>query len=73
VGSSRYIKKFIGIDTTDLVKIPLGADWAVGTIHGAGTVILNNGIKMLQIPLWRSYLAGCILLGIAPCTAMVIL
>jgi ACR3 family arsenite transporter len=28
---------------------------------------------MLQIPLWRSYLAGCILLGIAPCTAMVIL
>jgi ACR3 family arsenite transporter len=56
-----------------LVKIPLGADWVVGTIHGAGTVILNNGIKMLQIPLWRSYLAGCILLGIAPCTAMVIL
>ncbi|OFW49559.1 MAG: arsenical-resistance protein [Actinobacteria bacterium RBG_13_35_12] len=66
-------KKFIGIDATDLVKIPLGADWAVGTIHGAGTVIINNGIKMLQIPLWRSYLAGCILLGIAPCTAMVIL
>lgn len=26
---------------------------------------------MLQIPLWRSYFAGCILLGIAPCTAMV--
>jgi ACR3 family arsenite transporter len=66
-------KNFIGINATDLVKIPLGADWAVGTIHGAGTVILNNGIKMLQIPLWRSYLAGCILLGIAPCTAMVIL
>jgi arsenite transporter len=66
-------KNFIGIDATDLVKIPLGADWVVGTIHGAGTVILNNGIKMLQIPLWRSYLAGCILLGIAPCTAMVIL
>jgi ACR3 family arsenite transporter len=66
-------KNFIGIDATDLVKIPLGANWAVGTFHGAGTVILNNGIKMLQIPLWRSYLAGCILLGIAPCTAMVIL
>ncbi|NCO24216.1 MAG: arsenical-resistance protein [Candidatus Infernicultor aquiphilus] len=66
-------KNFIGINATDLVKIPLGADWAVGTMHGAGTVILNNGIKMLQIPLWRSYLAGCILLGIAPCTAMVIL
>jgi ACR3 family arsenite transporter len=66
-------KNFIGINATDLVKIPLGADWAVGTIQGAGTVVLNNGIKMLQIPLWRSYLAGCILLGIAPCTAMVIL
>jgi ACR3 family arsenite transporter len=27
---------------------------------------------MLEIPLWRSYLAGCILLGVAPCTAMVL-
>jgi len=27
---------------------------------------------MLQVPLWRSYFAGCILLGIAPCTAMVL-
>ena len=27
---------------------------------------------MLRVPLWRSYLAGCILLGIAPCTAMVL-
>lgn len=27
---------------------------------------------MLEIPLWRSFLAGCILLGIAPCTAMVL-
>ncbi|MBW1747159.1 MAG: bile acid:sodium symporter, partial [Deltaproteobacteria bacterium] len=31
-----------------------------------------GGVKMLQVPLWRSYLAGCILLGIAPCTAMVL-
>ena len=31
-----------------------------------------EGVKMLQVPLWRSYLAGCILLGIAPCTAMVL-
>lgn len=65
-------KKFIGIDATDLVRLPPGADWIVGTIHGAGTVVLHNGIKMLEIPLWRSYLAGCILLGIAPCTAMVL-
>ena len=26
----------------------------------------------VERPLWRSYLAGCILLGIAPCTAMVL-
>jgi ACR3 family arsenite transporter len=35
-------------------------------------VVLHEGLKMLEIPLWRSYLAGCILLGIAPCTAMVL-
>jgi len=46
----------------DLVKLPPGADWAVGTIHGAGTVVLDNSLKMLQIPLWRSFLAGNILL-----------
>jgi ACR3 family arsenite transporter len=33
---------------------------------------MADGIKMLEVPLWRSYLAGCILLGIAPCTAMVL-
>lgn len=65
-------KTFIGTEATDLVKLPPGADWGVGTIHGAGKVVLDNGIKMLEIPLWRSYLAGCILLGIAPCTAMVL-
>ena len=65
-------KNFIGSEAMDLVKLPPGADWAVGTIHGAGTVVLDNGLKMLQIPLWRSFLAGNILLGIAPCTAMVL-
>jgi ACR3 family arsenite transporter len=44
----------------------------VGAIHGAGTVVLHEGVRMLEVPLWRSYLAGCILLGIAPCTAMVL-
>jgi len=34
--------------------------------------VMSDGVKMLEIPLWRSYLAGCILLGIAPCTAMVL-
>ncbi len=65
-------KNFIGSEAMDLVKLPPGADWAVGTIHGAGTVVINNGMKLLQIPLWRSFLAGNILLGIAPCTAMVL-
>ena len=63
----------IGSDAVDIVKMPPGADWAVGSVHGAGTVVLHEGMKMLQIPLWRSYLAGCILLGVAPCTAMVLM
>jgi len=62
----------IGPDAVDLVKMPFGLDLPVGASHGAGTVVLHEGVKMLQIPLWRSYLAGCILLGIAPCTAMVL-
>lgn len=62
----------IGPEAVDLVKMPFGLDLDVGAVHGAGTVVLQDGIKMLQIPLWRSYLAGCILLGIAPCTAMVL-
>lgn len=63
---------FIGPDAVDYVKMPFGADLAVGAEYGAGKVVLVDGVKMLQVPLWRSYLAGCILLGIAPCTAMVL-
>jgi len=63
---------FIGAEAVDLVKLPLGADPTVGSSLGAGTVVLHEGVKMLQVPLWRSYLAGCILLGVAPCTAMVL-
>ena len=63
---------FIGAEATDLVKMPLGLDLPIGSAHGVGTVVSVAGIKMLQVPLWRSYLAGCILLGIAPCTAMVL-
>ena len=62
----------IGAEATDLVKMPFGLDLPVGAAHGVGTVVLSEGVKMLQVPLWRSYLAGCILLGIAPCTAMVL-
>jgi len=63
---------FIGPDAVDYVKFPLGAELAVGDSYGAGTVVLVDGVRMLEVPLWRSYLAGCILLGIAPCTAMVL-
>ena len=63
---------FIGAEAVDLVKMPFGLDLPVGSIHGAGTVVLADGVKMLEVPLWRSYFAGCILLGIAPCTAMVL-
>ena len=62
----------IGPEAVDHVKMPLGLNLPVGSAHGSGTVVLIDGIKMLEVPLWRSYLAGCILLGIAPCTAMVL-
>ena len=65
-------KTFIGAEATDLVKMPFGLDLETGATYGSGTVIMSDGIKMLEVPLWRSYLAGCILLGIAPCTAMVL-
>jgi len=63
---------FIGPEATDLVKMPLGEKLVVGDTYGAGRVVLVDGVTMLEVPLWRSYLAGCILLGIAPCTAMVL-
>jgi len=63
---------FIGPEAMDHVKMPFGLSLPVGATHGAGTVVLVDGVKLLEVPLWRSYLAGCILLGIAPCTAMVL-
>ncbi len=62
----------IGPDAVDHVRMPFGLNLPVGSHYGSGTVVLIDGIKMLEVPLWRSYLAGCILLGIAPCTAMVL-
>ena len=64
--------KFIGPDAVDLMRLPFGVNLNVGDAYGVGQVVMIDGIKMLQVPLWRSYLAGCILLGIAPCTAMVL-
>jgi ACR3 family arsenite transporter len=62
----------IGPEAKDIVKMPFGLDLPVGATYGVGTIIETNGVRMLEVPLWRSYLAGCILLGIAPCTAMVL-
>jgi ACR3 family arsenite transporter len=64
--------QFIGPDAVDYVKLPLGLDLPLGATHGDGTVVMHDGVRSLEVPLWRSYLAGCILLGIAPCTAMVL-
>ena len=63
---------FIGPEATDFVKLPFGLDLPVGADYGAGQVVMHQGVKQLEVPLWRSYLAGCILLGVAPCTAMVL-
>ncbi len=63
---------FIGPEAIDLVKMPFGLDLPVGATYGVGKVVEVGAAKMLEVPLWRSYLAGCILLGIAPCTAMVL-
>jgi ACR3 family arsenite transporter len=63
---------FIGPEAMDYVKMPFGLDLPVGETYGVGEVVMHEGVKMLRVPMWRSYLAGCILLGIAPCTAMVL-
>ncbi len=65
-------RDLIGAEAMDLVKMPFGLDLAEGARYGSGTVVVHDGVKMLEVPLWRSYLAGAILLGIAPCTAMVL-
>jgi ACR3 family arsenite transporter len=65
-------KGLIGDDALDYVKLPFGLDLPVGAEYGSGVVVIQDGVKLLAVPLWRSYLAGCILLGIAPCTAMVL-
>ncbi|MBM3331927.1 ACR3 family arsenite efflux transporter [candidate division WOR-3 bacterium] len=62
----------IGPNAVDLVKLPLGINLEPGATYGVGKVVLVNGARLLEVPLWRSYLAGCILLGVAPCTAMVL-
>ncbi|MFW6044654.1 MAG: ACR3 family arsenite efflux transporter, partial [Planctomycetota bacterium] len=85
---------FIGQDTMEYVRVPLGMDDPVGAEIGDGSIVLydteaeeevdpeeigySEGDELpedisrrLAVRQWRSYLAGAILLGIAPCTAMV--
>ena len=47
-------RQFIGTDAVDLVKMPLGVDLDVGAVYGSGRVVLEEGVKMLEVPLWRS-------------------
>ena len=47
---------FIGPEAVDYVKMPLGLNLPVGATRGAGTVVMVESIKMLEVPLWRSYL-----------------
>jgi len=68
-----FLKGVIGPDEMDYLRIPFSLNLEVGAAYGDGTVVIHDGTKMLAVPLWRSYLAGCILLGIAPCTAMVLI
>ena len=42
---------FIGPEATDLVKMPFGLDLPVGATYGEGTVVMSDGVKMLEIPL----------------------
>jgi ACR3 family arsenite transporter len=85
LGSVFYT--LIGPDAYDYVKMPLGERLEADQQYGDGTVVWWNpttqeevtsgasrdgAFLRLKVPLWRSYLAGCILLGIAPCTAMVL-
>lgn len=64
---------YIGEDATDLIRLPIGEVLQIGDTYGAGRVVVVDGAAMLEVPLWRSYLVGCVLLGIAPCTAMVLI
>ena len=50
------LKSFIGAEAVDLVRLPFSLDLPVGAQHGAGIVVLQEGIKMLEIPLWKSNL-----------------
>jgi len=68
------------------VLLTLLVNWAIKpfTMYAIATLFLGYLFKNLlpgteivksgqEVELWRSYISGCILLGIAPCTAMVLM
>jgi ACR3 family arsenite transporter len=68
------------------VALTLAVNWAVKpfTMYAISTLFLGYvfrrflpGVEVVksgqEVELWRSYVSGCILLGIAPCTAMVLM
>ncbi len=64
----------IYVDGAPVVSIPIAIAWFfLGVVFKGfvpGTEILKDGT---EVELYRSYISGAILLGIAPCTAMVLM
>ena len=48
----------IGPEAVDHVKLPLGLDLQPGDHYGVGRVVMVGGLPLLEVPLWRSYLAA---------------
>ena len=59
-------RAFIGADAVDLVKMPLGLDLDVGAAYGAGKVVLHEGVRMLEVPLWRVIWPGVFFSALPP-------
>ena len=45
----------IGPEAVDHVKLPLGVKLDVGDDYGAGRAVMHEGEKMLEVPLWRTF------------------
>ncbi len=43
--------RVIGPEAKDLVKMPLGVDLEPGMVYGAGKVVLQDNVRMLEVPL----------------------
>ena len=52
------LKSLIGVEATDLIRLPFGLDLAEGATYGAGTVVIENGIRMLEVSLMAKLSSG---------------